>query len=264
MALENITELEQALGIESGKLQEMITSEEVHKIDLSEKIILDKPIYDERISNIKKESSQQALEVAIKEQRNALGLQFQGKTMENLVTALKAKVEAESKIEPETKYKNLKSDFEKLQENFKQKEIEFDTFKTNIQKQQELNEIKSEFTKHIVGETLVSKSTIFTEAKEKGYSFEKEEGKIVVKDANGNILKDDKTLSPIAVKDFVSTFVTPYIKTASGGAGGKDEPDTGKAGSLDAFLKEAEKNGWNVTKQNEEMAKRIKDGTLKM
>jgi hypothetical protein len=56
MALENITELEQALGIEGGKLQEMITSEEVHKIDLSEKIILDKPIYEERISNIKRNS----------------------------------------------------------------------------------------------------------------------------------------------------------------------------------------------------------------
>jgi hypothetical protein len=264
MALENITELEQALGIEGGKLQEMITSEEVHKIDLSEKIILDKPIYDERISNIKKESSQQALEVAIKEQRNALGLEFQGKTMENLVTALKAKVEAESKVEPETKYKNLKSDFEKLQENLQQKETEFVDFKTNIQKKQELNEIKSEFTKHIVGETFVSKSTIFTEAKEKGYSFEKEEGKIVVKDANGNVLKDEKTLSPIAVKDFVSTFVTPYIKPTTGGAGGKDESDTGKAGSLEAFLKEAEKNGWNATKQNEEMSKRIKDGTLKM
>lgn len=263
MALENITELEQTLGLESGKLQEMITSEENHKIDLSTKVIVDKTIYDERIANIKKESSTMALEIAIKEQRNALGLDFQGKTMENLVNAIKSKVESESKIEPEEKFKALKTDFEKLQENYNAKETEFTTFKTNIEKQNELNEIKSEFTKHIAGDTLVSKSTIFTEAKEKGYSFEKEDGKIVVK-LNGETQKNNDTLSAITVKEFVTNFSTPYLKTPTGGGGGDDEPDGGKAGSFDAFLKEAEKNGWNATKQNEEMAKRIKDGTLKM
>ena len=263
MALENITELEQTLGLESGKLQEMITSEENHKIDLSTKVIVDKTIYDERIANIKKESSAMALEIAVKEQRNALGLDFQGKTMENLVNAIKSKVESESKIEPEEKFKALKSDFEKLQENYNAKETEFTTFKTNIERQQELNEIKNEFTKHISGDTLVSKSTIFTEAKEKGYSFEKEDGKIVVK-LNGETQKNKDTLSAISVKEFVTNFSTPYLKTASGGGGGEDEPEGGKAGSFEAFIKEAEKNGWNATKQNEEMAKRIKDGTLKM
>jgi len=263
MALENITELEQTLGLESGKLQEMITSEEKHTIDLSEKVIVDKSVYDERISNIKKESSTMALEIAVKEQRNVLGLDFQGKTMENLVNAIKTKVESESKIEPEEKFKALKSDFEKLQENYNTKEKEFVTFKTNIEKQQELNEIKGEFTKHIAGDTLVSKSTIFTEAKEKGFSFEKEDGKIVVKQ-NGEVQKNKDTLSPISVKEFVTNFATPYLKTPTGGAGGEDEKEVGKAGSFDAFLKEAEKNGWNDTKKNEEMAKRIKEGTLNM
>jgi len=263
MALENIAELEQTLGLESGKLQEMIASEENHKIDLSTKVIVDKSIYDERIANIKKESSTMALEIAIKEQRNALGLDFQGKTMENLVNAIKSKVESESKVEPEEKFKALKTDFEKLQENYNAKETEFVTFKTNIEKQQEFNEIKNEFTKHISGETLVSKSTIFTEAREKGFSFEKEEGKIVVKQ-NGEIQKNKDTLSPITVKDFVVNFVSPYLKSPSGGGGGDDDPDASKAGSFEAFLKESEKNGWNATKQNEEMAKRIKEGTLKM
>ena len=263
MALENITELEKTLGLESGKLQEMITSEENHKIDLSTKVIVDKAIYDERIANIKKESSTMALEIAIKEQRNALGLDFQGKTMENLVNAIKSKVESESKIEPEEKFKALKTDFEKLQENYNAKETELITFRTNIEKQNELNEIKSEFTKHIAGDTFVSKSTIFTEAKEKGYSFEKEEGKIVVK-LNGETQKNEDTRSPISVKEFVANFSTPYLKAPTGGAGGDDEPKGGKAGSFDAFLKESEKNGWNATKQNGEMAKRIKEGTLIM
>jgi hypothetical protein len=263
MALENIAELEQTLGIESGKLQEMITGEEVHKLDLSTKVILDKTTYDERISNIKKDSSSMALEIAIKEQRNTLGLDFQGKTMENLVNAIKEKTEKESKIAPEEKYNTLKSDFEKLQDNFTKKETEFSTFKTNIEKQSELTEIKSEFTKHISGETFVSGSTIFAEAKDKGYSFEKEEGKTVVK-LNGETQKNKETLSPITVKDFVTDFQNPYLKTPTGGSGGTDDTPPSKAGSLEAFEKEAEKNGWNATKQNEEMSKRIKDGTLKI
>ncbi len=191
--IENLKEITETLRLSEDQFKEMIASEDNHKIDLSNKVIVDKNIYDERIANIKKESSVMALEIAVKEQRNALGLDFQGKTMENLVNAIKLKVESESKIEPEEKFKALKSDFEKLQENYNAKETEFTTFKTNIERQQELNEIKNEFTKHISGDTLVSKSTIFTEAKEKGYSFEKEDGKIVVK-LNGETQKNKDTL----------------------------------------------------------------------
>lgn len=264
MAVENLNEIETSLGLEPGKLSEMITSEESHTIDLSERIILPKETYEERISNLKKEAATAAIEIAVKEQRNALGLEFQGKTIENLVNAIKVKVETDSKIEPEEKYKNLKSDFEKLQSNLVEKENEFTTFKINIEKQNSLAEIKNEFTKYVPDNTLVSKSTIFVEAKEKGFSFEKEDGRVVIKDAMGNVIKNDSTLSPVSVKEWVTEFVTPYLPAATGGSGKKDEPGGAKTGSLEAFMKEAEKQGWNASQQNEEMAKRIANGTLKL
>lgn len=264
MAIENLSEIETSLGLEAGKLSEMIASEENHVIDLSSKVILPKDIYEERISNLKKESATAAIEIAVKEQRNALGLEFQGKTIDNLVAAIKAKTEAESKVEPEEKFKNLKSDFEKLQNNLLEKENEFNTFKSNIEKQNSLNEIKNEFTKHIPEGTLVSKSTIFVEAKEKGFLFDKQDGVIVIKDASGNVLKDPNTLSPVSVANWVTEFVTPYLPAATGGSGKKDEPAGAKTGSLEAFLKEAEKQNWTVAQQNEEMAKRINAGTLKL
>ena len=262
MALENIAEIESSLGIESGKLKEMIASEENHTIDLSTKVILDKPIYEERISNIKKESANTALEMAVKEQRNALGLEFTGKTMENLVAAIKTKVESEATVAPEEKYKALKNDFEKLQNNYTEKENEFTNFKTNIEKQNQLSEIKNDFTKHIPTNTLVSKSTIFTEAKEKGFSFEKEEGKTVVKDASGNVIKDDKTYAPIDLATWVVNFSAPYVAKTAGGAGGTDDTPPSKAGSFEAFEKEAQKAGWNDAQKNEEMSKRVRDKTL--
>lgn len=261
MALENISEIEQVFGLEEGKLSEMISSEEKHSIDLSDLLIEKKSIYEERLENIRKETAKTTLEMAVKEQRNALGLEFTGKTMENLVNAIKIKTESESKVEPEKRYTDLKSDFDKLQGNLAQKENEFETYKTNIEKENELNEIKNDFTKHIPENVLVSKTTIFTEAKEKGFSFEREDGKTVIKE-NGEVLKDEKTLSPVALDNWVKTFVTPYLKSVDGGSGKKDDVPAGKAGSFEAFQREVEKNEWNATKTNEEMAKRIKDGTL--
>ena len=266
MALENQKEIEQALGLDEGKLSEMITSEEKHTIDLAAFVIEPKTVYEERIGNIKKEEFKHGQEKFFKTVRDAFGLEIQGKTSDNLISGLKTYVEAEKEkggAEPEEKYTKLKSDFDKLQGNYTAKENEFKQFKTNIAKQNEANEIKGEFTKHIPANTLVGKNTIYVEAKEKGYSFEKEDGKVVVK-LNGETQKDEKTLSPISVESFVKDFVTPYVKKADGGSGEKDETPPGKAGSFEAFEKEAEKAGWTVSEKNEIMAKRIKDGSLKV
>lgn len=264
MAVENLNEIEKAIGLEDGKLTEMITSEEKHTIDLSAFQIDKKEIYEERIANIKANSATMAKEVAIKEIKKALSLDFEGKNETVLIDALKNKFETiKSEVikDPEQRYTSLKADFEKLQSNLTERENEFEAFKTNITKQNELNEIKNDFTKHIPENILVSKSTIFTEAKEKGFSFEREEGKTVIKQ-NGEVLKDEKTLSPISVDVWVKSFVTPYLKTVEGGSGKKDDVPPAKAGSFESFQKEAEKNDWDATKRNFEMAKRIKDGSL--
>ena len=264
MALENIGEIEKALGLEEGKFTEMLSSEEKHSIDLSGLLIEPKSIYEERIANLKANSATMAKEVAIKEIKKSLGLEFEGKNETVLIEALKSKFETiknEVIKDPEQRYTSLKADFDKLQGNLVAKETEFETFKTNINKQAELNEIKNDFTKHIPENVLVSKSTIFTEPKEKGFSFEREEGKTVIKQ-NGEVLKDEKTLSPVSIETWVKSFVTPYLKGVEGGKGGKDETPPSKAGSFEAFEKEAIKNGWDATKTNQEMAKRIKDGSL--
>ena len=266
MALENLGEIEKVFGLEEGKLSEMITSEEKHAIDLTAFQIDKKAIYEERIANLKANSATMAKEVAVKEIKKALGLEFEGKNETLLIDALKNKFEtikSEVVKDPEKRYLDLKADFDKLQGNLLSKETEFETFKTNITKQQELNEIKNDFTKHIPDNTLVSKATIFTEAKEKGFSFEREEGKTVIKQ-NGEVLKDEKTLSPIGLDSWVKTFVAPYIKGVDGGSGKKDDVPPAKAGSFEAFEKEAEKNDWDATKFNQEMAKRIKEGSLSL
>ena len=78
----------------------------------------------------------------------------------------------------------------------------------------------------------------------------------------GNTIKDENTLSPVDLKTWVSNFTTPYLAKAIGGNGGGDDTPPAKAGSFEAFEREAEKAGWSDAKRNEEMAKRVRDKTL--
>mgnify|MGYP003613648543 FL=1 len=71
-------------------------------------------------------------------------------------------------------------------------------------------------------------------------------------------------MSPISVEQWTKSFVTPYLKPIEGGAGKTDDVPPAKAGSLELFEREAEKQGWNAMQKNSEMMKRIKDGTLKI
>lgn len=267
MALENINEIEKAFGLEEGKLSEMITSEEKHTIDISELIIEPKSIYEERLTNIKTHSGIMAREIAVKKVRDAFGLDFQGKNEDNLIEALKGrdeKIKSEVIKDPEERYTSLKTDFEKLQGNLNleiQKRTELET--SFAQKEKE-SKIKSDVFKYIPDNTVVGKSTILLEAKEKGFSFDNLEGKTVVKDATGEVIKDERTLSPISVEEWAKTFVTPYLKPIEGGSGRQDDVPPSKAGSFEAFEKEAIKNGWTAMQKNTEMAKRIKEGTLSL
>jgi hypothetical protein len=265
--IKNIAEIEVSLGLEAGKLTEMISSDEEHELDLNEIVVLPKATYTERIENIKKETSTTTKEILVKKMRNEFGLEFEGKTEDNLITAFKTKLEKvkeEAVTDPEKRYVDLKTDFEKLQSNFAKAEQEKTDLLDGFKKKEQENEIKSEFFKYVPDNTLVSKATIFTEATQQGFTFAIEDGKKVIKDSSGEIVKDEKTFSPLPYKDWVSNFVTPYLSKAAGGNGGSDEPGSGKAGSFEAFEKEAEKNGWNATQRNEKMQERIKNGTLKL
>lgn len=267
MAIENIAEVEKSLGLESGKLTEMLSSEENHKIDLDSRVIMDKLSFEEREKNLKTSTIQHTQEVFIKELRNDFGLEFQGKTKENLIDAFKNKLESiknESVKDPEQRFLTLKSDFEKLQGVVLTKDSEIEKIKNDFAQKEKIQKIKQDVFYHIPDNTLVSKNTIMIEANEKGYNFDLEDGVTVIKDSQGNVLKNSTTLSPISLKDWLTEFSTPFLPKVQGGTGGADDKKQGAAGSFDAFMKEAETNGWDNAKINEEIFKRTKDGTLKM
>lgn len=267
MALANIAEVEKSLGLESGKLQEMLSSEEEHSIDLTSLVIMNKSDFESREKNVKTETIKHTQEVFIKELRNDFELELEGKTKDNLINAFKTKMEKvknESVKDPEERYTTLKGDFDKLQKNYQDKEAEVLNVTNTFLQKEKTAKIKNDVFQFIPENTLVSKNTILIEAEQKGFTFDDVEGMTVVKDREGNILKSDTTFAPIGVKDWMATFVTPYVPKAEGGSGGKDEKGKSTAGSYEEFMNEAEKQGWDNTRINEEVMRRTKEGTLRI
>lgn len=267
MAIANLNEIEKSLGLEEGKLNEMLSSDEEHSIDLSNVLIEPKSIYDERIKNIKDHASNTTREILIKNIKKEFGLEFEGKYENNLIEAFKKRdeiIKNEVIKDPEQRYVSLKTDFEKLQKNLEEAQKERENLEAAFANKEKQSRIQNDLFKVIPDNTLVSKQTILVEANTKGYSFDLQEGITVIKDAKGEIIKDDRTLSPISVEQWAKNFVTPYLKPIEGGNGGSDDTPPSKAGSFEAFEKEAEKKGWTSAEMSMEMSRRIQQGTLKI
>ena len=263
--IQNLKELETALGLEEGGFNKMLTSETEDVIDLENILIEPKSVYEERLENIKNHSSNTAREITVKNIKKAFGLEFEGKYEDKLIESLKSRdeiIKNEVVKDPEERFKNLQSDFTKLQSNLQEQITKNSELENSFLQKEKKSKIQTDFFNAIPNELVVSKNTVLIEAEQKGFSFDIQDGITVIKDNAGEVLKNEKTLSPLKIEDWAKDFVTPYIKQPTGGSGRTDDVLPAKAGSFEAFEKEAKTNGWNAEKQNTEMAKRIKDGTL--
>lgn len=264
MAISNLDALASSLGLESGKLQEMISSEEEHSLPLDNFVIDTKENFGAREENIKKEARQAGLEIAIKNARNELGLEFEGKKdLTPLLTAYKAKIESEATIEPNEKYDSLKKDFEALQNISKDWETKYNNLDSEYKKKDQQRTINSSLLKAIPENTTISREDVLSLIKSKNDFQIGDNGVEWMK--NGEVQKNTNTLNPLGVEEFMKDLVKPYLKPVEGGAGGDDSKKGGQATSLDVFNERMEKQSIKMgsAQYNEEMSKAINNGSLK-
>lgn len=219
-------------------------------------------------TNIKSTERTAALEIAVKTTREKLGLNFQGKTIENLVDAVKAKALEEAKIEPTEQLKALQSDISTLKGTIQtltsEKENALNT----------LNQFKIETT---VNNTLLSlipekvsipKTDMSILLKNKFEFTQDESGKLIVKQ-DGQVLKNPTTLDPLAPKEVIDQFFTnnPQYLGGGGSGGGSGAGDSGSGVSkvsIDDYVAKAEKEGRNVNSPEfiQEVQQKMKDGLI--
>lgn len=263
MAIENLKDLEEKLKLPDGTLKAAIDNTENVKIAIPELLVFTKDEDATRVQNLKNEAKTAGVEIAIKEARTSLGLDFQGKTMENLLNAHKEKVVKEAGIAPDAKVTELTKDNGLLKENLNTLQGQFDTFKTSVGLEKQQNEINNHVLSKIPANITIDKGDMLTLFNSRFQTEKTVDGKIVFK-KDGAVLKNTTTLDPLSAEEVLSTFVTPYLKKPEGGAGGVDDPGNNKPGSLAAFEKEMKDKGVNSgsLEFNQEMAKRITNKTL--
>jgi hypothetical protein len=252
--------------IADDKLKEAI--EKQTEIAVDDKVVIRTEDEDTAFqNNLKTAERTAALEIAVKKTRETLGLNFEGKTIEKLVDAVKAKTLEEANIEPNEKLKTLQNDIQTLK----------GTIQTlSTEKENAFSQLKQFKTETIVSNTLSSlipknvilpKSDMEIIIKNK-FGFDVDEsGNIVVKQGN-DILKNPTTLDPLAPKDVISKFFEEnptYLKGAGGGSGDGDSGNSGGVMTLEKYVENAQKEGKqiNSVEFSREVEQAMKDGKIK-
>lgn len=226
----DLTELENAL---------LSTEDEVN-ITIPELHVLTPEELSTRDANSKKngynEGKTASIEMFVKETKEKLGLEFEGKDATKLIEAVQSKTLADAKIEPSKKIEELNGVISKLQGNLTALESE----KLNLQGQFEATKTDAKLLNYLPKNRL---STLNDEEYltiiKKDHEIVTEDGKLVVK-KGGEIVRNATTQAPLEVNEVISNIFTErkWISDEQGGQGGRG--GQGSKGSGGVILKRSE------------------------
>lgn len=165
-----------------------------------------------------------SVEIAVKDVKSKLKLEFQGKTIEGLVEAAQKKAIEDAKISPDKKVQELTEKVQTLQATVTDQEQKL------ADKDAEVSSVKlnTELVKNVPSGATLEPDEIIGIMKLKGYDFQMQEGKLVVT-KDGKIMQD-KVANPLPVKQVIEEFVTEkkLIVTEADPPGGRGTGGSGK------------------------------------
>lgn len=235
---EQITKISQLLKIKEDDLKNALANESEVEVTIPEISTFTTEELTARDTNIKgisyKEGKGAAVEMLVKEQKEKLGLEFEGKDPEKLIEAIQTKALADAKIEPNKKIEELNGVIKNLQTSVS----EFKTKEENLLKEIETSKLDSQ----LLGMLPKDRQSVLTDNEylsmlKSQYSFEVEEGKMVAKKGN-EVLRDKTTQNPIEAKEVISGYFTERKWIAEGGRQGRAGGGDGKCGSIYLGLSE--------------------------
>jgi len=271
MPINNLDSILGAVGIDKESFISAMQSEDGIDVEFSkpsvESFSPDAFADDEKFQTFKRNFAEEqktaGVEMAVKSARKELGLEFEGKTLPNLIKAVTHKVESEATLEPDKKVQQYKADVESLKGQLESISLERDSFKgqiSEIQSNHKLerslySNIKDESNYSIPADDLVALYKMKT-------NIGIEEGSHVLYEPNGDIMKNDLR-EPISVESHFSEFTKSYLKNPSGGSGGRDETPVGKR-SLNEYANELMKEGLqpNSPEWNAKVSEAVKSGLI--
>lgn len=243
-----IQKLAKIAKIDAKQLESAIKDTEEKDVEISDALTtLDEKEMETLKSNEYKKGKEKGLEMTVKETKDKLGLEFSGKSIDDLLEAHKAKALADAKAEPngkvaelETKLKTVQATATELQAKLEEKETEAASIRTNSEVFKYIPEIANE------NGPSFDREEIMTMMKAKGYDFKLENGSLVAtKDGNP---VTDKISNPVPVKDVITGYLKErkLIGEEGGTPAGRGTGSSGadfKPGKLSELKSKFEKEG---------------------
>ncbi len=215
-------------------------------------------------NNEYKNGKEKGVEMAVKDTKEKLGLDFTGKTIDGLVDAAQKKAIADAKMDPDKKVTELTEKITNLQNTVAEQE------KKLAEKETEVSGVRvnSEVFKHIpaFGENApaLGQEEVLQLMKANGYDFKLENGKVVAIKDGKSIL--DKVSNPVEIKDVVTGFLKEKKLITSdpevpGGRGGGSGGGPAKYATLSELKKSFNDSGKSLLGQefSEAVSKAAKD-----
>lgn len=246
-------------------------AENTASLDLAPDVIVRTPSDEVKfVENMKKAARIEGIEISVKKQREALGLSFEGKTIENLISAVTDKVKSESGVGESEK-------ITKLEAKVKEKDSALTAALSEVSKATDaVKTLKSSYKVNKALEAYIPKDTILpiddvkTILSSKLRFIESETGVIEAFDMDGNQITNPQTRDALPVKEVIEDFFrtnTHYMKEIDGGGGGKDSAKggTGKM-TIEKFNEDMKTKGYqiNTSEYDAELNKAIASKTLEI
>jgi hypothetical protein len=238
---EAIQKIATFLKIKDTDLETAIKDEKEVDISIPEKL---STFTDDEVQTLKtneyKSGKEAGVEMAVKDAKEKLGLNFTGKSIDGLVEAATKKALDDAKIAPDAKVEELQTKITTLQGTVKEYETKL------AEKETEVSGIKlnGELYKHIPkpgenGPALGADAVIML-MKAEGFEFKQENGAVVAYKGGKAVI--DKLSNNLPVNEVISGFMKEKKliseEAAPGGRGGGDKLPSGKAMKLSELKKQ--------------------------
>jgi hypothetical protein len=238
-------------------------------IELAEDAIVRTKVEDDRfVENMKKEARKEGVEIAVKKARETMGLTFEGKTVDNLISAVSDKVKSESGATVDEKVTKLEAKYSEKEAALRSALQRAEDAEGNVKTIKSSFKIDKALDSYIPKNTVLPVDDVKTILRSKLTFSENETGVIEVFDLDGNQIKNKQTSDALPVKDVIENFFrdnTHYVKSVEGGGAGGDSTKGGNGKlTVEKFNEDMKAKGYeiNSAEYSVEMNKAIADKTL--
>lgn len=256
---ELISNIASVFGITAEDLTAKITSDKPEELKLAGQLFTEEELKS-RDSGKYNEGKQAQEEMLVKQAKKDLGYDFEGKSFNHLLTYHEEQLKTKYSKNSNERVTELEKDINKLKDAYTN---EIDGYKSQIN---ELSgKYKSQSTKNYLlslmpKDTVLKPEALITLFKSE-FELDEDNGSVVVK-KNGEVLKNDKTTSPLDPKGVFNDWLVKekYITTPQGRGGENEFGNKGfKGNSISEFQKQWQKENpdasLNTPKYSEDYAK---------